>query len=118
MAARQSSLSRSKMTHNARLLHSFRRNRGARHEPFSVISLSSESFLGAMERVLDRFDSGELHIVQLAVHLFDPADVFVLDDARVSGSIAICPRGLSQLIPFIAAMRVSPSALPLIFSKA
>ena len=33
-----------------------------------------------MERILDPFDSGELDVVQLAVHLFDPADIFVLDD--------------------------------------
>ena len=36
--------------------------------------------MAAMERILDRFDSGELDVVQLAVHLFDPADIFVLDD--------------------------------------
>ena len=34
--------------------------------------------MDAMERILDPFDSGELDVVQLTVHLFDPADIFVL----------------------------------------
>ena len=35
--------------------------------------------------------------------------------SRVSGSIEIGPRGLSQLMPFIAAMSESPSVLPPVF---
>ena len=38
--------------------------------------------------------------------------------SRVSGSIEIGPRGLSQAMPFIAAISESPSALPPVFFSA
>ena len=38
--------------------------------------------------------------------------------SRVSGSIAIGPRGLSHFMPFIAAITASPLVLPPVFSTA
>ena len=38
--------------------------------------------------------------------------------SRVSGSIEIGPRGLSQAMPFIAASSSSPSVAPLVFFSA
>jgi hypothetical protein len=38
--------------------------------------------------------------------------------SRVSGSIEIGPRGLSQAMPFMAASRTSPSAFPFVFLSA
>ena len=42
----------------------------------------------------------------------------LLTMSRVSGSIEIGPRGLSQAMPFIAAISLSPSASPLVFFSA
>ena len=66
-----------------------------------------------MERILDRFDGGELELYNSPFTFSTLRMYSFWMMSRVSGSIAICPRGLSQLIPFIAAMRVSPLALPL-----
>jgi len=42
----------------------------------------------------------------------------LLTTSRVSGSIEIGPRGLSHAIPFMAAIKASPSELPPVFLRA
>ena len=42
----------------------------------------------------------------------------LLTMSRVAASIEIGPRGLSQAMPFIAAIKASPSELPLVFFSA
>jgi hypothetical protein len=78
----------------------------------------STLFRARFDRIFDVFELGDFDVLNLAVHLLDTADVNGVDDVPRIRSINTTPRGLSHFMPFMALIRLSPSALPPVFFRA
>jgi hypothetical protein len=66
--------------------------------------------------VLDVLDDVELDVPRLAVPAFYAPDVDVLHDVTGLCLMSTCPRELSKVFPFLAAMSASPLPLPCVAS--
>ena len=86
---------------------------------FAGIGDTLQHYFFSPARVLDRLEGRELDVVELAVRPSRPCGCRCSARCRASPrSIEIGPRGLSTLMPFIAAISASPSVSPLVFFSA